>query len=199
LAPLALWAGLGLLWVRLSRRALTAAATLREHALAVTAGDLAPTVAASLSRQASRLARGVGLLALAAGFALSTAIFNTTYEGQARVEAELTNGADVNVTGTTSHPADAMLEQIRGVSGVAAAEPMMHRYAYVGADLQDIYGIDTRKIAKVTTIANAYFANHDADATQGIRVRFPSCVRRSLKQYGAGHELSPQVSWRMNG
>jgi putative ABC transport system permease protein len=176
LAPLALWAGLGLLWVRLSRRALTAAAALRERALAVTAGDLAPTVAASLSRQASRLARGVGLLALAAGFALSTAIFNITYEGQARVDAELTNGADVNVTGTTSHPADAMLEQIRGASGVAAAEPMMHRYAYVGADLQDIYGIDTRKIAKATTIANAYFANHDADATQAALAATPDGV-----------------------
>jgi hypothetical protein len=39
---------------------------------------------------------------------------------------------------------------------------------------------------------------HDP-SQRAIRVRVPSCVRRSLKQYGAGHELSPQVSWRMNG
>ena len=63
LAPLALWAGLGLFWVRLSRRALIAARTLGNPVVVLTAGDLAPTVAASLSRQASRIARGAGLLA----------------------------------------------------------------------------------------------------------------------------------------
>jgi putative ABC transport system permease protein len=42
---------------------------------------------------------------------------------------------------------------------------MMHRYAYVGADLQDLYGIDPRSIGAATTLANAYFDNHDAKAT----------------------------------
>jgi putative ABC transport system permease protein len=165
LAPLALWAGSGLLWVRLSRLALTAMPALRNSALKVTAGDLAPTVGASLSRQATRLARGVGLLALATAFAVSTAIFNITYDGQARVDAELTNGADINITGPTSRPAGSKLAEIRSAPGVAAAEPMMHRYAYVGTDLQDLFGIDTRSIGKATTIANAYFANHDASGT----------------------------------
>src|SRR5271165_5471048 len=112
LAPLALWAGLGLLWVRLSRRALIAARRVRFPVLLLTAGDLAPTVASSLSRQASRIARGAGLLALAVGFALSTAVFNVTYSGQARVDAELSNGADVNVTGATANPAGAVLGKI---------------------------------------------------------------------------------------
>jgi putative ABC transport system permease protein len=165
LAPLALWAGSGLLWVRLSRLALTAMPTVRDRALAVTAGDLAPTVAASLSRQAPRLARGVGVLALATAFAVSTAIFNVTYDNQARVDAELTNGADVNITGSTAHPAGSKLAEIRGTPGVAVAEPMMHRYAYVGTDLQDLFGIEPHSIGKVTTLANAYFDNHDAPAT----------------------------------
>jgi putative ABC transport system permease protein len=165
LAPLALWAGLGLFWVRLSRRALIAARTFGNPVVVLTAGDLAPTVAASLSRQASRIARGAGLLALAVGFAISTAVFNVTYSGQARVDAELSNGADVNVTGATANPAGAELEKILATPGVLAAVPMMHRYAYVGADLQDIYGIDPGAIGRATTMANPYFANGDANAT----------------------------------
>ncbi len=100
LAPLALWAGLGLLWVRLSRLGMSGARGALNATLAPIAGDLAPTVGASLSRQASRIARGAGLLALAVGFAISTAIFNVTYDQQSRVDAELTNGADVTVTGS---------------------------------------------------------------------------------------------------
>ena len=165
LAPLALWAGLGLLWVRLSRRALIAARTFGNPVVVLTAGDLAPTVAASLSRQASRIARGAGLLALAVGFAISTAVFNVTYSGQARVDAELSNGADVNVTGATASPAGAELEKMLATPGVLAAVPMMHRYAYVGADLQDLYGIDPGAIGRATTMANPYFANGDANAT----------------------------------
>ena len=165
LAPLALWAGLGLLWVRLSRRVLTRAPSLVRGTLAPVTGDLAPTIGASLSRQGERLSRGVGLLAIATAFAVSVAIFNITYDGQSRVDAELTNGADVNITGTTGNPAGARLPEIRSASGVAAAEPMMHRYAYVGNDLQDIYGIDPATIGRATTIANAYFANADATAT----------------------------------
>jgi putative ABC transport system permease protein len=176
LAPLALWGGLGLLWVRLSRRGLIAGPVLRARALTLTAGDLAPTVAASLSRQAPRIARGAGLLALAVGFALSTAVFNMTYSGQAQIDAELTNGADVNVTGATTTPAGAKLSEILHAPGVQAAVPVMHRYAYVGADLQDLYGIDPRTIGDATTMANAYFANGDAKATLAKLAATPNGV-----------------------
>lgn len=176
LAPLALWAGLGLLWVRLSRRALARAPSLVRAALTPVAGDLAPTIGASLSRQGERLSRGVGLLAIATAFAVSVAIFNITYDGQTRVDAELTNGADVNVTGTTANPAGARLAEIRSASGVTAAEPMMHRYAYVGNDLQDIYGIDPATIGRATTIANAYFANADAAGTLSALASTPDGV-----------------------
>ena len=35
--------------------------------------------------------------------------------------------------------------------GVAAAQPMQHRFAYVGNDLQDLYGIDPATIGQATT------------------------------------------------
>jgi putative ABC transport system permease protein len=38
----------------------------------------------------------------------------------------------------------------------------MHRFAYVGSDLQDLFGIDPASIGKATTIADAYFANNNA-------------------------------------
>ena len=79
-------------------------ADVRHLVVVLTAGDLAPTVAASLSRQASRIACGAGLLALAVGFAISTAVFNVTYSGQARVDAELSNGADVERDGDDVNP-----------------------------------------------------------------------------------------------
>ena len=158
--------------MHLSRRTLIAARRVRIPVLLLTAGDLAPTVAASLSRQAPRIARGAGLLALSVGFAFSTAAFNATYSGQARVDAELTNGADVNVTGTTSSPAGAKLGEIAKATGVRAAARMMHRYAYVGADLQDLYGIEPTAIGRVTTMANAYFA------METRRPRSPPLLRR---------------------
>jgi putative ABC transport system permease protein len=133
--------------------------------LAPMSASLAPSIAASLSRQQRRIATDVALVALSFAFATATAIFNTTYNAQSRVDAELTNGADVTVTGNLTHPAGAVLRQLQSIPGVAAGEPMMHRFAYVGADLQDMFGINPAHIGKVTTISNAYFANHNADKT----------------------------------
>jgi len=176
LAPLCLWIGAGLLWIRLSRLALGRGQGVVAAVLAPLSASLAPTIAASLSRQQRRLATGVALVALAFAFATATAIFNTTYNAQSRVDAELTNGADVTVIGTPAHPAGALLRQLQAVPGVAAAEPMMHRFAYVGADLQDMFGINPAHISKVTTISNAYFANHDADKTLALLTETPDGV-----------------------
>jgi len=40
---------------------------------------------------------------------------------------------------------------------VAAAEPMMHRFAYDGSDLQDMYGVDPRAIGRATNMSDAFF------------------------------------------
>ena len=127
------------------------------------AHGLAGVVAATMSRQRRSLSRGVVLMALSASFALSVAIFNTTYAAQSRVDAQLTNGADVAITtaaaaGLPLGTADA----VRGLPGVAAAQPMQHRFAYVGNDLQDLYGIDPLTIGQATSMSDAFFAGGTA-------------------------------------
>lgn len=162
LAPLGLWLGAGLLAMRLTRVLLVRGRAGVAWLLAPIGGNLAPVIAASLARQRDLIARGVVLVALAFAFAISTAVFNTTFKAQARVDAALTNGADVTVKGTTATPAGQMLHRLAALPGVAAAQPMMHRYAYVGTDLQDLYGIDPRAIAQATPMSNAYFAGQTA-------------------------------------
>ena len=176
LAPLCLWIGLGLLSVRFSTLALGPGRRAIAAAIAPMSRDLSPLVAASLSRQRIRMARGVALVALAFAFATATAIFNTTYNAQSRVDAELTNGADVTVTGTSAHPASVLLPKLRTIPGVLAAEPMMHRFAYVGSDLQDIFGINPAHIGKATTISNAYFAGGNAAKTLALLAETPDGI-----------------------
>lgn len=165
LAPVLLWIGLGLLAARLVGAGLRRGRSVLAQILAVLAGPLASTVAAAFGRQSSRLTAGIAMTALAFAFAASTAIFNATYEAQARVDAELTNGADVTVIGTTSAPASNSLEFLSHLFGVKAAQPMQHRFAYVGTDLQDLYGIDATRIGSATAMSGAYFANGDAAET----------------------------------
>jgi len=164
LAPLFFWTGCGLLVLRLSGAALRTGQSTMRMALAPLAGRLAAPVAAALSRQHARLAAGAALVALAFAFAAAIAIFNTTYNVQLLVDARLTNGADVTVTGTSATPAGDVLDRIRAAPGVAAAEPMLHRFAYVGKDLQDMYGIDPAQIGAATDIVDAYFSNSSARA-----------------------------------
>ncbi|TDD05425.1 ABC transporter permease [Nonomuraea diastatica] len=131
--PALLWAGAGLLIWRLARTLPSSFVTWAARPLA---GSLAGTVSAMLTRQRAPLARTATLAALAVAFAVSTSVFDTTYLQQAQVDAELTNGADVTVSQTT-----ATQGQLAAVPGVARVEPLQHRFAYVGSDLQDLYGI----------------------------------------------------------
>lgn len=165
LAPLLLWAGYGLLTIRLVDLALLNGRSTLQVMLGQMAGGLATTVAAALSRQHQRLATGSALVALAFAFATATSVFNTTYNGQLLVDARLTNGADVTVTGTASSPASDVLDRVRALPGIVAAQPMQHRFAYVGKDLQDLYGVDVSQIGKATDMVDAYFGAGGARAT----------------------------------
>jgi putative ABC transport system permease protein len=164
-APLFLWIGMGLLTLRLWNTGLERGRNTLGEMLRPLAHELSRIVAASLSRERWRVTRGVVFVALAFSFATSTAVFNTTYNAQSRVDAELTNGADVTVTGTTAAPAGSRLTELRALPGVAAAQPMQHRFAYVGTDLQDLYGIDPAHIGSATRMSDAYFESGDAQAT----------------------------------
>ncbi len=165
LAPLCLWIGVALLAMRLCGGGLEHGRRVLASMLRPIARKLSGIVSASLGRQYVRLARGIVLVALAFSFATSTAVFNTTYNAQARVDAVLTNGADVTVTGSTAFAPSSMLSQLKALPGAAVVQPMQHRFAYVGNDLQDIYGIDPAHIGDVTSMSNAFFANGDAQAT----------------------------------
>ncbi|TKA06671.1 FtsX-like permease family protein [Actinacidiphila oryziradicis] len=161
--PALLWASGALLaWLlmdlllRRGRPALT-------RLLRPAAGPLSGTVAASLSRQRGTVVRAVVLLALAAAFATSTSVFNSTYRQQACVDAVLTNGADVTVTeaaASTTGPADTA--RVAALPGVRHVEPLQHRFAYVGADLQDLYGVRPSTVVGAGRLQDAYFSGGTA-------------------------------------
>ena len=176
IAPLFLWLGMGLFTLRLMRVGLHYAQPALSLALKPIAGRLSTLMAVSLGRQWRRMAYGAGTIGLALAFGISTAIFNTTYESQLRVDAELSNGADVSVTGTTTAPAGPWLSDLAAFPGVAAAATMRHRFAYVGTDLQDLYGIDPEHFAAATDLRDAYFVGADAGAVLAALRQTPDGV-----------------------
>ncbi len=180
--PALLWTGAGLLAWRLSDLMLRRGRPLVALALRPLAGPLARTVAASMARQRRLLSKAVVLVALTASFAASTAIFNATYRQQADVDARLTNGADVTVTespGVVVGPGFA--DDLTKVQGVRSAEPVQHRYAYVGNDLQDLYGVRARTIAKATSLQDAYFKGGTAENLMATLAAKPDSVLVSLE------------------
>lgn len=163
LAPVLGWVGAGLLAYRLADLALVRGRGPLARLLSPLAGELSPTVAATMSRQRRLLSRAVTLVALTAAFAGSTAIFNSTYQQQAEIDARLTNGADVTVTespGVRVGPQQAA--RLEKVAGVGSVEPLQHRFAYVGADLQDLYGVRPERIQAAGKLQDGWFAGGTA-------------------------------------
>jgi putative ABC transport system permease protein len=197
--PLLFWTGCGLLSWRLAdalfgrcRRAVAGAAR-------PLAGGLSRTVAASLARHRQRLARPVALVVLTVGFAASTAVFNTTYRQQAGVDARLTNGADVTATFPATAPASpAQSASIATVAGVRRVEPLMHRVAYVGADLQDLYGVRPATVVGAARLRNAYFRGGSARSLIAMLARQPDGLLVSAEtvhdfQLSSGDQLRLRV------
>ncbi|MPY30544.1 ABC transporter permease [Streptomyces adustus] len=173
LGPVLLWIGAALLVWRLTLLALDHGRPALTRLARPLTGNLAGTTAATLSRRSRTLARSVVLLALAVSFAVSTAVFNATYRQQAEVDARLTNGADVTVTeppGAHIPPTEATALQ---VSGVRHVEPLQHRFAYVGSDLQDLYGVRPDTVTRATSLQDAYFAGGTAQQLMRSLARRP--------------------------
>ncbi|MFF3559568.1 FtsX-like permease family protein [Streptomyces sp. NPDC002574] len=176
LGPALLWLGSALLLWRLVYLALAHGRRPLARVVRPLTGTLAGTTAAGMSRRRRPLARAVVLLALAVSFAASTATFNATYKQQAEVDAQLTNGADVTVTqspGTHVGP-----DAARGlaVAGVRHVEPVQHRFAYVGSDLQDLYGVRPSTITSATSLQDAYFAGGTAKSLMATLAAHPDSV-----------------------
>jgi putative ABC transport system permease protein len=162
-APVLGWIGAGLLAYRLADLVLVRGRTPLATLLRPIGGQLAPTVAATMGRQRRMLAGAVTLVALTAAFAASTAVFNATYQQQAEADARLTNGADVSVVespGTVVGPSGA--DSLARVPGVKSIEPLQHRFVYVGADLQDLYGVRPQSILSAGKLQNGWFAGGSA-------------------------------------
>ncbi|MFJ1608147.1 ABC transporter permease [Streptomyces sp. NPDC088253] len=162
LGPALLWIGAALLLWRLTLLALTYGRPALTWLSRPLASNLAGTTAAVLSRRRRPLARSVVLLALAVSFAISTATFNSTYKQQAEVDARLTNGADVTVTEPPGAQTPPSAGERLKISGVRRVEPLQHRFAYVGSDLQDLYGVRPDSIASATSLQDAYFSGGGA-------------------------------------
>lgn len=177
IAPVLAWLGAGLLAFRVAdlllrrgRRGVAAGAR-------PLAGELAPTVASAMARQRRLLARAVALVALALAFAASTAVFNATYRQQAEVDARLSNGADVTVVESPGvHVGPRGAAALRAVPGVASVEPLQHRFAYVGADLQDLYGVRPATITAAGRLQNAWFQGGSAAGLMRILAQRPDSL-----------------------
>jgi putative ABC transport system permease protein len=189
--PAMFWAGAALLSWRLADLLLSRGRPVLASLSRPLAGTLSGTVAASLSRQRRILTRTVTLLALAIVFASSTAIFDATYRQQARVDALLTNGADVTVTESLGALATPSLAQrIARIPGVGSVEPVQHRFAYVGADLQDLYGVRPATVAGATRLQDAYFTGGTASQLISQLARQPDAVLVSAETV-RDFQLSP--------
>jgi putative ABC transport system permease protein len=176
-APVLGWIGAGLLIYRLADLALRRGRGAVSRAVAPLAHGLSATVAATMSRQRQLLARGLALVALTGAFAGSTAVFNSTYNAQATVDARLTNGADVTVTespGARVGPSEGT--RLTHVPGVASVEPLQHRFAYVGADLQDLYGVRPQTIGSAGKLQNSWFQGGTASALMKKLAAQPDAV-----------------------
>ncbi|MCU1657063.1 MAG: hypothetical protein JWO57_1719 [Pseudonocardiales bacterium] len=188
--PALLWIGAGLLAWRLSDLLLGRGRRVIAWVLRPLTKRMSGSVASGMSRQRRPLVRAIVLLALAISFAASTAIFNSTYRQQAEADAQLTNGADVTVTpapGTTVQPTAA--QQLSGVSGVKAVEPIQHRFAYIGTDLQDLYGVRPTSITNATALQNAYFHGGTAAGLMHTLATKPDSIlvsAETVKDYQLG-------------
>lgn len=175
--PLLLWPVLGLTAWRLAGLALSRGRRLVRLLVRPVSGSLGATVAAAMSRQRRVLGRATALVVLAFAFAASTSVFNATYRQQAALDARLTNGADVAVTespGAAVGPGAAT--QLAQIPRVRSVEPLLHRFAYVGADLQDLYGVRPGTVVAGARLQDAYFAGGSARRLLGRLAAAPDSI-----------------------
>ncbi|GAA4244534.1 hypothetical protein GCM10022255_007960 [Dactylosporangium darangshiense] len=160
--PALLWLGGALLVWRIIATTLRYGRRMLTTMLRPLAGPLAGTVAATLHRRRQPVATAATLIACAIAFAVSTAGFTATYRQQAEVDARLTNGADVTVTAPPGAADTGLAGPIVVTPGVRHVETIQHRFAYVGADLQDLYAVQPGTVTAGAHLADAWFTGGTA-------------------------------------
>ncbi|MDX6467595.1 MAG: putative transport system permease protein, partial [Gaiellaceae bacterium] len=155
LAPALLWLGAALLLVRLRGNAL---AWIAARAAGGGATSWRRFLLASAGRRGAAINRGLLVVGLLLAFGVNLGIFTATYDQQARVDAQLTVGGDVVVTAPPGAIAkNGLVAKIAQTGGVAGVTPVDHSYAYVGPDLQDIFGIDPATFQQGSALRDSYF------------------------------------------
>ncbi|MGF7237590.1 MAG: ABC transporter permease, partial [Frankia sp.] len=174
LGPALAWPGLALLVWRIT------AAVLRRRTGRLSRdrpGQAPELVAASLRRRRQVVARGAAGLAVALGLAMSTAVFTATYDAQSRLDVALTVGSDVAVTeppGAAVPPAAGAA--LRAAPAVHAVEPLLHRFASVGPDLQDLFGINPSTIRRAAPLRDSFTPGNTVSSALGRLARTPDGV-----------------------
>src|SRR2546426_7938731 len=160
LAPALLWIGAALLILRLRGRVV---AWLAARAAGGRASSPLGFLLASAGRRGAAINRGLLVVGLLLAFGVNLGIFTATYDQQARVDAQLTLGADVVATAppgaVTQH---SLVQRVSRLQGVAGASAVDHSYAYVGPDLQDTFGIDPATLKRGTSLRDSYFLGGNA-------------------------------------
>ena len=155
LAPALLWLGAALLLVRLRGQLLSWIAL---RAAGGRATSWRGFLLVSAGRRGAAINRGLLVVGLLLAFGVNLGLFTATYDQQARVDAQLTIGADVVVTAPPAAVTkNQLVSRIAQVPGVAGATPVDHSYAYVGPDLQDIFGIDPATFTQGSSLRDSYF------------------------------------------
>ena len=162
-APALLWLGATMLLVRLRGRFLS---WLAVRAGGGRASTWRGFLLVSAGRRGAAINRGLLVAGLLLAFGVDLGLFTATYDQQTRVDAQLTLGADVVASAPPGIIRRHSLEQrIAKLPGVAGTTALDHSYAYVGPDLQDIFGIDARTLTRGTGLRDSYFLGGSAEQT----------------------------------
>ena len=78
-------------------------------------------------------------------------------------------------------PASGIQRTIAGVPGVGSVEPLHPRFAYVGPDLQDLYGVRPATVAGATGLQDAYFQGGSARHLLTTLASRPDAIRVSAE------------------
>ncbi len=167
-----------------------------QRASAQLAGRLGRLTAASMKHHGSVLAFAVVMICASTSFAISTSVFNATYKQQAEVDARLTNGADVTVTTSSDETNARLATELAGLANVRKVEPLQHRFAYVGNDLQDLYGVRPKEIARATSLPDAYFQGGTRDSLLNRLQSQPDALLVSAETV-KDYQLQPGDSMRL--
>jgi putative ABC transport system permease protein len=82
--------------------------------------------------------------------------------------------------------------------GVASTEPLQHRYAYIGRDLQDVYGVNANTVVKGARLQDSWFAGGTASSLLAKLAHTPNGVLLSQEvvhdyQLHPGDQLTMRV------